>query len=284
MKIECIDVSYRYDAPGLAWALAGVSFTLEPGEKVAVVGPAGSGKTTLIQLLDALILPGKGDILCDGVSLRELSRARKLFSVRRRMGVLFQFPEHQFFHETAYEELTFALKNFFDLSDEEIERRARETAGGFQLDIDVLKRVSPFHLSSGEKRKLALASALLSSPEVLILDEPTAGMDASGRRELTRLIAGLKDVTIVLVTHNLEDFLEIADRCLVLSQARLAADIPRDRLLGRLGELESAGITPPLVLMVQDLLAREGVDLGCVVFSMDELTGRLGSRLDPNRR
>ncbi len=284
MKIECIDVSYRYDVPGLAWALDGVSFTLEPGEKVAVVGPAGSGKTTLIQLLDALILPGKGDILCDGVSLRELSRARKLFSVRRRMGVLFQFPEHQFFHETAYEELTFTLKNFFDFSDEEIERRARETAGGFQLDIDALKRVSPFHLSSGEKRKLALASALLSSPEVLILDEPTAGMDASGRRELTRLIAGLKDVTIVLVTHNLEDFLEIADRCLVLSQARLAADIPRDRLLGRLDELESAGITPPLVLTVQDLLAREGVDLGCVVFSMDELTGRLGSRLDPNRR
>ncbi|MFY9399451.1 MAG: ATP-binding cassette domain-containing protein [Desulfomonilia bacterium] len=284
MKIECKDVSYRYDVPGHDWALNGVSFTLEPGEKVAVVGPTGSGKTTLIQLLDALILPGKGDILYDGVSLRELSRAGRLFSVRRRMGVLFQFPENQFFHETAYEELTFALKNFFDLSDEEIERRARVTAGRFNLDIDALKRVSPFNLSSGEKRRLALVSALLTSPEVLILDEPTAGMDASGRRELTRLIAGLEGVTILLVTHNLEDFLEIADRCLVLSQARLVADIPRDRLLDRLDGLESEGVTPPLVLKVQDLLARQGVDLGGVVYSMDELTGRLGSRLDSSRR
>ncbi len=275
MKIECRNVSYRYDVPGSGWALRDVDFTLDQGEKVAVIGPAGSGKTTLIQLIDALILPVQGDILYDGESVLSLSKARKLTSVRRRIGVLFQFPEHQFFHETAYDELTFSLRNFFDLDEEEIERRARGVAGRFQLDIGVLGQVSPFCLSSGEKRKLALASALLSSPEVLILDEPTAGMDASGRRELTRLIAGLKDVTIILVTHNLEDFLGIVDRCIVLSEARLVADIRKDQLRCRLDAFTSAGIVPPLVLRVQNWLAEEGVNLPFTVFDVEQLIGLL---------
>lgn len=275
MKIECCNVSYRYDVPGAGWALSDVDFSLDQGEKVAVIGPAGSGKTTLIQLIDALILPVQGDIRYDGQSVLSLSKAGRLSSIRRRIGVLFQFPEHQFFHETAYDELTFTLRNFFDLNEGEIERRAREVVGRFQLDVDVLRQISPFYLSSGEKRKLALASALLSSPEVLILDEPTAGMDASGRRELIRLIAGLKDVTIILVTHNLEDFLDIVDRCIILSEARLAADIRKDHLIRSLDVFQSAGIVPPLVLRVQDWLAKEGVNLPRTVFDMDQLIGLL---------
>jgi energy-coupling factor transport system ATP-binding protein len=275
MKIECCNVSYRYDVPGSGWALRDVDFTLDQGEKVAVIGPAGSGKTTLIQLIDALILPVQGDIRYDGQSVLSLSKAGRLTSVRRRIGVLFQFPEHQFFHETAFDELTVTLRNFFDLDKKEIERRAREVAGRFQLDADMLRQVSPFCLSSGEKRKLALVSALLSSPEVLILDEPTAGMDASGRRELIRLIAGLKDVTIILVTHNLEDFLDIVDRCIILSEARLAADIRKDHLIRSLDVFQSAGIVPPLVLRVQDWLAKEGVNLPRTVFDMDQLIGLL---------
>lgn len=275
MKIECCNVSYRYDVPGAGWALSDVDFSLDQGEKVAVIGPAGSGKTTLIQLIDALILPVQGDIRYDGQSVLSLSKAGRLSSIRRRIGVLFQFPEHQFFHETAYDELTFTLRNFFDLDEGEIERRAREVVGRFQLDVDVLRQISPFYLSSGEKRKLALASALLSSPEVLILDEPTAGMDASGRRELIRLITGLKDVTIILVTHNLEDFLDIVDRCIILSEARLAADIRKDHLIRSLDAFQSAGIVPPLVLRVQDWLAKEGVNLPRTVFDMDQLIGLL---------
>jgi len=275
MKIECCNVSYRYDVPGAGWALSDVDFSLDQGERAAVIGPAGSGKTTLIQLIDALILPVQGDIRYDGQSVLSLSKAGRLSSIRRRIGVVFQFPEHQFFHETAYDELTFTLQNFFDLNEGEIERRAREVVGRFQLDVDVLRQISPFYLSSGEKRKLALASALLSSPEVLILDEPTAGMDASGRRELIRLIAGLKDVTIILVTHNLEDFLDIVDRCIILSEARLAADIRKDHLIRSLDVFQSAGIVPPLVLRVQDWLAKEGVNLPRTVFDMDQLIGLL---------
>ncbi|HNY63890.1 MAG TPA: ATP-binding cassette domain-containing protein [Deltaproteobacteria bacterium] len=280
MKIACRDLSFRYDTQGDDWALKGVSFEVGQGEKVAVVGPAGSGKTTLIQLLDALILPTGGDVLYDGQSVKALAKARRLTSVRRRIGLLFQFPEHQFFHETAYEELTFSLRNFFDLDEADIERRSREIMGRFGMDAETLKGVSPFVLSSGEKRKLALASSLLSSPEVLILDEPTAGMDASGRRELLKIISGLSDTTVIVVTHNLEDFLPTIDRCLVLSASRLVADVQRTELAGRLADLEAAGITPPLVLLVRMWLLEGGIDVG-QTFEMEglikELVKELGS-------
>jgi energy-coupling factor transport system ATP-binding protein len=275
MNIACRNLSYSYDTREGEWALEDVSFEVGQGEKIAVIGPAGSGKTTLIQLLDALILPAKGDILYDGRSVRTLAKARGLTSIRRRIGLLFQFPEHQFFHETAYDELTFSLRNFFDLSEGEIERRSREIMGRFGMDADVLKEVSPFVLSSGEKRKLALASSLLSSPEVLILDEPTAGMDASGRRELVRVISGLADTTVIIVTHNLEDFLPAIDRCLALSRARLIADLKREEIMSGLGSLQEAGIVPPLVLRVNAWLQEGGVTGYGNIFEMEELVDGL---------
>lgn len=279
MKLECQGVFYLYEIPGDVWALCDISFSIAQGEKIAVIGPAGSGKTTLIQLLDALILPTEGDIRYDGVSVHALSKARKLASIRRRIGVLFQFPEHQFFHETAYEELTFSLRNFFDLDETEIERRSREIMDRFGMDIGVLRKISPFRLSSGEKRKLALASALLSSPELLILDEPTAGMDASGRYELIRIISSLHDATVVLVTHNLEDFLPIVDRCIGISCARLVADIRTEHLMDHLSSLTTSGITSPLVLSVQSWLQREGASVGQEVHEMKNLIEQIRARL-----
>ncbi len=271
MKIECLDVSYKYEVPGDEWALQDISLTIGQGEKVAIIGPAGSGKTTLIQLLDALVLPSRGDVLFDGLSVRALTKRKKLFSIRRRIGVLFQFPEHQFFHETAYEELTFSLRNFFDLDDTEIEKMSRALMGRFGMDIDALRRISPFRLSSGEKRKLALASALLSSPEVLILDEPTAGMDAEGRRELIRILATLQDTTVVIVTHNLEDFLAHINRCIGISRARIVADLKREDLIGQIDVLAASGISAPLVLSVRQRLEREGIVIGQGIFDMETL-------------
>jgi energy-coupling factor transport system ATP-binding protein len=254
-----------------------VSFEVGPGKKIAVIDTAGSGKTTLIQLLDALIMPTGGDILYDGESIAALAKAKALTGVRRRIGLLFQFPEHQFFHETAYDELTFSLRNFFPSSEGEIEEKARALMAGFGMDVDVLKKVSPFVLSSGEKRKLALASALISSPEVLILDEPTAGMDALGRRELVRIISGLADTTVLIVTHNLEDFLPLIGRVLALSRAKLAADLGRGELADAPHALEGAGIAAPLVLSVRKRLQEGGVPLGGDIFEMEELLARLGA-------
>jgi len=271
MKIECRGVSYRYDMSGDEWAIRDINLDITQGEKIAIIGPAGSGKTTLIELLDALILPAQGDVLYDGSSIRELSRTKQLTSIRRRIGVLFQFPEHQFFHESAYEELTFALKNFVALEAGEIEEQARQMMKRFHLDIEKLKIISPFNLSSGEKRKLALASALMTSPEVLILDEPTAGMDALGRKEIIKIISSFTDTTVILVTHNQEDFLSIVDRVIGISKGAKVMDVERDELVDHLATMDEAGIIPPLVLTVQHWLKESGCKPDRRYFDMDDL-------------
>jgi energy-coupling factor transport system ATP-binding protein len=279
MEITCSGLSYQYDVPGDEWAIVDVDLTIGQGEKIVLVGPAGSGKTTLLQLLDALILPARGDIFYDGLSVRLIARQKGLPSVRRRMGVLFQFPEDQFFQETAYDELAFAMRNFFEPGEQEIEQRAYQITQGFGLDLELLKTTSPFRLSSGEKRKLALASALMISPEILMLDEPTAGLDASGRRELIRIISSLKGTTVVIVTHNQEDFLGIVDRVIGISGGRKVMDVKRDLLLEHLETMERFGIAAPLVLQVQYWLAREGLLLDRTYYDMEELIHLLKKRL-----
>ncbi|HPS93194.1 MAG TPA: ATP-binding cassette domain-containing protein [Deltaproteobacteria bacterium] len=271
MEITCSNVSYQYESPGDEWAVCGVDLRIGRGEKIVLVGPAGSGKTTLLQLFDALIMPTRGDILYDGLSVRAMARQKGLPSVRRRMGVLFQFPEDQFFQDTAYDELAFAMRNFFGPREQEIERRAYEITQGFGLDLALLKTTSPFRLSSGEKRKLALASALMISPEILMLDEPTAGMDAAGRRELIRILSSLDDTTVIIVTHNQEDFLGIIDRVVGISGGRKVLDVRKDLLLEHLESMERFHIVPPLVLLVQRWLSQAGIRLDRTYYDMEEL-------------
>ncbi len=266
MLIECRDLSYRYDLPGSDWALRNIDLQIAQGERLACIGPAGSGKTTLIQLLDALVLPSSGQLLYDGIDVMELKKRRKLPLIRRQVGVLFQFPEHQFFQERAYDELAFALRNFFHPDEAEIERRAEMILGPLGLDVGRLREVSPFNLSTGEKRKLALASALMTEPRVLILDEPTAGMDAGGRQELLRFIDSLKDTTVILVTHNLEDFLSIIDRVVGLKDGRKVLDLNRSELFSA-AEMQ---LELPLVIELQRALRRQGLPLD-EHYQMDDL-------------
>ena len=275
MRIEARQVSYRYELPGDEWAVRDVSLVIEQGEKIAITGAAGSGKTTLIEMLDALILPSKGDILFDGVGVRRLAKAKRLTDVRRRIGVLFQFPEHQFFQDTAYDELAFAMRNFLGPDEERIAARATEILTKFHMDVDRLRHISPFNLSSGEKRKLALASALMPAPEVLILDEPTAGMDAMARRELLRLIESLEGTTVIIVTHNLEDFLPIVDRIIGLAAGEKVLDMPRPLVPQDIERMISCGVKPPLVLEVQAWMRREGVRLDRVYNEMEGLIAEL---------
>ena len=276
MVIECIGVSYRYEIPGDEWALTDIDLRFEQGEKVTIAGPAGSGKTTLLQLIDALILPSRGDIRYDGISIRDLAGQRKLPSVRRRMGVLFQFPEEQFFQETAYDELAFALRNFFEPEEDAIEQRAASVTQGFGLDLGRLRTTSPFSLSSGEKRKLALASALMMDPEILMLDEPTAGLDASGRRELIRILSSLKGTTVIIVTHNQEDFIGITDRIIAMAGGRKVFDESRSDLLANVDLMERFHIKAPLVIQVQKWLRSCGVQMqGTTPWEMDDLISLL---------
>ncbi len=275
MRIEASQASYRYELPGDEWAVRDVSLGIAQGEKIVITGPAGSGKTTLIEMLDTLILPTRGDILFDGQSVHRLAKAKRLTQIRRRIGVLFQFPEHQFFQETAYDELAFAMRNFFGPDEERIAARASLILEKFHMDVQSLKHVSPFNLSSGEKRKLALASALMLSPEALILDEPTAGMDALARRELLRLVESLQDTTVIIVTHNLEDFLPIVDRIIGLAAGEKVLDMPRPMVPEDIERMMSCGLKPPLVLEVQAWMKREGLALDRVCYEMEGLIAEL---------
>jgi energy-coupling factor transport system ATP-binding protein len=275
MEIKCTRVSFQYNIPGDDWAVRELDLAISQGEKILLAGPAGSGKTTLLQLLDALVLPTGGDILYDDISIRTIAKNKGLAALRRRIGMLFQFPEEQFFQEKAYDELAFAMRNFLKPDEREIRERAREVTIGFGLDLERLEKISPFHLSSGEKRKLALASTLMLSPEILLLDEPTAGLDAASRRELVRIIDSLKDTTVLMVTHNQEDFLGIVDRVIGISGGRLVLDVHRDLLPGHIGSFEDMGVLPPLVLQVQHWLAREGISFDRVMYDMEGLIGML---------
>lgn len=279
MVIECAGVSYCYEVAADEWALVDIDLKIGQGEKVIIAGPAGSGKTTLLQLLDALILPTKGDILYDGISVRTLARKKGLPMVRRRMGVLFQFPEDQFFQETAYDELVFAMRNFYRPSEGEVSQRAYRVTAGFGLELERLKNTSPFSLSSGEKRKLALASALMIGPEILMLDEPTAGLDASGRRELTSMISSLADTTVIIVTHNQEDFLSLSDRLIGITSGRKVIDVRKEELLDKIEAMDASDIDAPLVLLVQLWLKRSGLALDHTFYEMEELIGFLREKI-----
>lgn len=279
MEIECRDVWFRYPTPDAPWSLSEVNLHLRPGEKVALVGPAGSGKTTLIQLLDALALPARGEVLFDGQSVHQLARDKNLAQIRRRIGVLFQFPEHQFFEETAYDELAFSLRNFYKPTEDEIKRRAANLLEPMGLELERLRVTSPFDLSTGEKRKLALASTLMIEPELLILDEPTAGMDGVGRRELLRIVENFGDRTVVLVTHNLEDFIEVVDRVVGIVAGHVVFDLPRTALIERINDIEGTGIEMPLVLRVQAWLAQDNLLIEPPAYSMTELINELDRRM-----
>ncbi len=277
MVIECVDVSYRHDTSMETWSIQSVSLRIEPGERLVIAGPAGSGKTTLLQILDALVLPERGDVLYDGVSVHDLSRRKLLHTVRRRCGVLFQFPEDQFFHERAYDELTFALKNFFRLDARLLEHRARLVTSALGLDLDRLMAGSPFAMSTGERRRLALASALMIDPEILMLDEPTSGLDASGRRELVRILDSLEETAVVVVTHNLEDFLPIARRVLCMDQGRIVFTGAKEEFLGRTDLCDLHPGVFPLVVKVQQWLAAHGVKLERAFWDMEDLVQYLAS-------
>lgn len=275
MNIECRDVWYRYDRGADTWALSGVSLRIGPSERIIVTGPAGSGKTTLMQMLDALVLPERGDVLYDGESVHRLARKRLLPAVRRRCGVLFQFPEEQFFHEKAYDELTFAVRNFSRPDESTLEAKARSVTQALGLDLNLLRACSPFEMSTGERRRLALASALMMDPELLMLDEPTCGLDASGRRELVRILESLGRTSVVVVTHNIEDFLPIAGTILCLDRGAVVFHGTREEFLGDAGLAERIPGVVPLVVRVQQWLDAHGVAPEEALWDMEGLVGYL---------
>lgn len=235
---------YSRGTPLETVSLSGVSLSIREGEFHALVGPPGSGKSTILQLLNGLLLPHRGRVVVEGGDTRDKKLRRSLWS---RVGLVMQYAERQFFEETVFREISFGPKNL-GLDDREIVERVNEALDMVGLDRDAVRDVSPYALSGGEQRRVALASILALKPRVLALDEPTAGVDAGGRKKicqtLERLRAG-QGVTIVMSSHNMEDVSLLADRVTVLKEGRIVQEGDTRQVFSNFRTIEDAGLDLP---------------------------------------
>ncbi len=249
LQVQNLTHTYSAGTPFEHKALDNMTFSVERGEFIGVIGHTGSGKSTLMQHLNGLLKPTSGKVLLDGTDIwsdKKLTR-----QARFRVGLVFQYPEYQLFEETVYKDIAFGPKNM-GLGKEEIDRRVREAAGFVGLREDQLE-MSPFDLSGGQKRRVAIAGVIAMEPEVLILDEPTAGLDPSGREEILANIESYrqaKNATIMMVSHSMNDVARLTDRLLVLCDSHVAMDGTPAEVFTRAWELEEMGLDIPEVTRV----------------------------------
>ncbi|MDF2592854.1 MAG: cbiO1 [Clostridia bacterium] len=262
-------------------ALNDVSLTIEDGEFIGLIGHTGSGKSTLIQHLNALLKPSSGNIIIDGVDIT--AKGVSLKKIRQTVGLVFQYPEHQLFEETVYKDVAFGPQNL-GLSREEIDLRVKESLMLVGLDYDALKDVSPFELSGGQKRRVAIAGVLAMKPKVLVLDEPTAGLDPKGRDEILgeiRRLHELQKLTVVLVSHSMEDIANLVDRIIVMSKGKVVlTDTPRNVFM-QAEVLKNIGLDVPQVTHLVNELNKKGIKIkDCI--SVDEAFNELVKYLRSN--
>ena len=258
LEIKNLNHIYSAGTPFEHVALKDVSFSVERGEFIGVIGHTGSGKSTLMQHMNGLLKPTSGEILLDG---KDIWSDKKLTRESRfRVGLVFQYPEYQLFEETVYKDIAFGPKNM-GLSAEEIDRRVREAAGFVGL-TEAQLQVSPFDLSGGQKRRVAIAGVIAMEPEVLILDEPTAGLDPVGREDVLQNIESYrkaKNATIMMVSHSMNDVARLADRLLVMCNAHLAMDGTPGDVFEHAQELLDMGLDIPEITRVFLKLQQKGL-------------------------
>ena len=276
MAIQVEDLCYTY-GEGTALerqALKHVSFEIQDGEFVGLIGHTGSGKSTLIQHLNGLIKPTSGDIKYQGVSI--YSQGYKLKDLRSKVGLVFQYPEYQLFEETVYRDIAFGPTNM-GLTGAELDRRVHDAARFAGLDESLLQK-SPFALSGGQKRRVAIAGVIAMEPGVLVLDEPSAGLDPRGREELLAHIRAYhkeRGNTVVLVSHSMDEIAQNVDRIAVLSDAHvLMSGTPRE-VFARADELVAAGLDVPQVTRVAMALRAKGLPIDPAVYTVAELKAAL---------
>ena len=271
MAIQVEDLCYTY-GEGTALerqALKHVSFEIQDGEFVGLIGHTGSGKSTLIQHLNGLIKPTSGDIKYQGVSI--YSQGYKLKDLRSKVGLVFQYPEYQLFEADIFTDVCFGPKNL-GLPQEEVEKRARHALKLVGMDEKFYKQ-SPFELSGGQKRRVAIAGVLAMRPEMMILDEPTAGLDPQGRDEILGQIERLNrehGLTILVVSHSMEDVAKTADKVLVLNHSHVAMFGTVPEVYSRTDELEEMGLTVPQITKIFRALHDRGFEVSPSVFTVSQ--------------
>ena len=268
MQVKNLSYVYSAGTPFEHKALDNVNFTIHRGEFVGIIGHTGSGKSTLMQQLNGLLKPTAGQVLLNGVDIWLDKQTTR--QARFRVGLVFQYPEYQLFEETVYKDIAFGPKNM-GLSQQEIDRRVREAAGFVGITERQLQS-SPFDLSGGQKRRVAIAGVIAMEPELLILDEPIAGLDPVGRAEILGNIESYrraKSATVMMVSHSMEDVARMTDRLLVLYNSRLAMDAPPAQVFSRAQELIDMGLDIPRVTQIFLDMKNKGLDVDSV-YTIDQ--------------
>ena len=272
MSIEVKHLTHTYSAGSALQqtAVSDVNLVIEEGEFVAIVGHTGSGKSTLVQHLNGLLKPTSGQVLVDGEDMNGEKVNKRL--IRQKVGLVFQYPEYQLFEETVAKDIAFGPKNQ-GLDAEEIDRRVRKAMARVQLDYDKYAERSPFELSGGQMRRVAIAGVLAMEPRYLILDEPAAGLDPKGRDRILGMVKDLHEagVTVVMVSHSMDDCARLATRMIVMSKGTVvASDTPRN-LFAQPEMMASVGLGVPEAARLCQLLREKGVDLPHDLYTQEEM-------------
>lgn len=272
MSIEIKNLTHTYmkGSPFEKKALDNVSISIKDGEFVGVIGHTGSGKSTLIQHINGLLKPDSGKIIIDGMDITE--KKVNLNSIRKKVGLVFQYPEYQLFEETVEKDIAFGPANL-GLSSDEINKKVKRAMSIVGLDYNDYKDKSPFELSGGQKRRVAIAGVVAMEPNVLILDEPTAGLDPKGRDDILGQIKSLHDeykMTIILVSHSMEDMAKLADRILVMDRGKCVLDGTPKEVFKSSEILEGIGLAVPQVTYLAKKLREKGFNIPDDIFTVEQ--------------
>ena len=274
LEVKALTHTYSAGTPFEHKAIDNVDLEVMPGEFLGIIGHTGSGKSTLIQHLNGLLRPTDGQILLDGTDIWE--RPKEIRKVRFQVGLVFQYPEYQLFEETVYKDISFGPKNM-GLEGEEIDCRVRRAAA-FAGIVEVMLEKSPFELCGGQKRRVAIAGVIAMEPKVLILDEPTAGLDPRGREAILAQLRSYhkqKGNTVILVSHSMEEIARNVDRIVVMSHSHKLMDGTPEEVFSRADELLQVGLDVPQVTKVAMELQKRGLLADSSVYTIDELVRRL---------
>lgn len=270
IEVEGLTHIYLRGTPMETTAVHDVTLHIDEGEFVALIGPTGSGKSTLVQHFNALLRPTAGRVRVGG---RDLSDPKTdLHAIRHRIGLLFQYPEYQLFEETVDADVAFGPRNM-GLSQDEVRERTRHALEAVGLDPTLFGRRSPFTLSGGEMRRVAMAGILAMAPEALVLDEPAAGLDPRGRADILGEIQALHDrdgITVVLITHSMEEAAALASRVVVMDRGRIVMDGPPREIFARADDLRAVGLDIPAVTALARDLQRRGIPVRTDVLTFEE--------------
>ena len=285
MSISVRNLKYIYNPgmPGETVALSDISFDVADGTILGIIGHTGSGKSTLLQHLNGLIKPTSGEVYIDGECITD--GKTKMTDIRRKVGLVFQYPEYQLFEETVSKDVAFGPKNL-GLDEEEQQERVRKAIGLVGLDYEEIKDLSPFELSGGMKRRVAIAGVIAMDPKILILDEPTAGLDPSAHRDILAMVRRIHDemgIILIFVSHNMADIAEMSDKVMVMSEGRIALEGTPSEVFSNADKLSEMGLDVPPAREIAELINRRVPGFMSEALTIDDAARDIKKYLEETR-